>query len=81
MALENITARRHYEQLKIYINDVLHLQVKLLDMVSFQSWIHGRSEFFIEYTFTGGTKITSAYSERTRWEAIIKILDTELSGS
>lgn len=75
-----ITHTRHYEQLKIYFGGILHLQIKLLDLIGFQSWVHGEKEYFIEYTFNHGTRITCAYSDRNRWEKVLQILDKHLQG-
>lgn len=74
----NITCKRQYEQLKVYINGQLHLQLKLLDLIGFQSWVHGPNEYFIEYYYTN-MKITTAYGCRERWSEVLKLLDVHLS--
>jgi len=74
-----VTAKRKYEQLKVYIEDILHLQIKLIDLIGFQSWIHGTNEYFIEYYFVGGAKITTAYGEKDRWIEVLKVLDSEIT--
>lgn len=79
MSKTTITSKRHYEQLKIYINGCIHLHLKLLDLIGFQSWIHGEKEYFIEYYFSGGNKITTAYGEKDRWISILKILDENIT--
>lgn len=74
-----ITHKRHYEQIKIYINGVLHLQFKLLDFVGLQSWIHGEREYFIEYYFSGGSKITTAYSDKEKWKLVLEEIDKAIT--
>ena len=74
----SITAERKYEQLRIYINGVLHLHIKLLDLIGFQSWIHGSNEHYIDYTFTTG-KITSAYADRGNWISILRLLNENVT--
>lgn len=74
-----ITSERKYEQFRIYFNGILHLHLKLLELVGFQSWIHGNKEHFIEYTFSNGTKITSAYQHRNIWESVLNELNKNIT--
>lgn len=75
----NISFDRKYEQLRIFFDGSLHLHLKLIDLIGFQSWIHGSSEYYIEYTFTSGTKITSAYQDIERWKALLTILENQIT--
>lgn len=70
-----VTTKRSYEQLKVYINNSLHLNIKLKDLIGFQSWIHGDKEYYIEYTFVGSVVITTAYGEKEKWQKVLEILD------
>jgi hypothetical protein len=74
-----ITHTRLYEQLKIYIDGKIHLHLKLLDLVGFQSWIHGSNEYFIEYYFSTRDKITTVYGTKEKWFAILDILDKAIT--
>lgn len=74
-----ITAERRYEQFRIYFDGVLHLHIKLLDLIGFQSWIHGENEYFIEYYFTGGAKITTAYGDRQKWTKVLAIIEKNIT--
>jgi len=69
-----ITCTRKYEILRIFINDHLHVQLKLQDMIGLQSWVHGEKEFYIEYYFSNGAPITTAYGERELWEQVLALL-------
>lgn len=73
-----VTFKRHYEMIKLYINGHLHLQLKLLDLVGFQTWVHGEGEHFIEYYFSTGNKVTSVYENKELWSTILDILDKHL---
>jgi len=75
-----ITCKRQYEQFKIYINGQLHLQLKLLDLIGLQSWIHGENEYFIEFYFVSG-KITSAYGDKERWSKVLELIDNHVSNT
>jgi len=75
----NLTSKIGYEQLNIYLEGVIHLQLKLIDLIGFQSWIHGKEEYFIEYYFSGGAKITTAYGDKEKWIMVLKCLDENLT--
>lgn len=74
-----ITAKRKYEEFRIYFDDILHLQLKLNDLIGFQSWIHGEKEFYIEYYFINNSKITTAYGEKERWKTVLKLLEEHVT--
>lgn len=74
-----ITANRKYEQFRIYFDGILHLHIKLLELVGFQSWMHGQNEYFIEYYFTGGAKITTAYGEKSKWIEVLKLIEENIT--
>ena len=74
-----ITSERKYEQFRVYFNGVLHLHIKLLELTGFQSWIHGSNEYFIEYTFNNGSKITSAYQHKETWIRVLEDLNKSVT--
>ncbi len=60
---------------KIYINDLLHLLVKRVDLLGLQFYINNSKSFKIEYLFKDGTVLESEYDSREKWVAILKELD------
>lgn len=74
-----VTYKRTYERIRLYMNGKLHLHLKLLDLVGFQSWIHGETEYFIEYYFETRDKITTVYGSRELWEKVLDILDQHIT--
>lgn len=73
-----VTCTRKYEQLKIHINGQLHLYIKLLDLVGFQTWIHGENEHFIEFYFSTRDKITTVYGRKELWLEVLALLDKHI---
>lgn len=69
-----VTSQRQYSQLRIYIDDTLHIHLPLYELICFQSWIDGEKEYYIEYIFKNNIKMLSTYSDRGLWEQILKIL-------
>lgn len=77
-----ITIKRDNEQLRIYFDDILHLYIKMNDLIGIQSWIDINSGgFFIEYYFSTGPKITCNYNVRTRWTEMLKLLEQNITMS
>jgi hypothetical protein len=74
-----ITYSRLYEQLKVYFDGKLHLYLKLLDLVGFQSWKHGSNEYFIEYYFSSRDKITTVYGTEDKWLKMLELLDKAIT--
>lgn len=74
--------------LKIYINDVLHICVKKVELVGIQSWLNpttpeersvgfGGTKYVIEIT-TQTNCIKCEYDTKEKWESILKLLDKHL---
>ncbi len=78
--MANITAKRDYYSLRIYINDLLHVDVKMENYIAFQSWFEGSQNklYFIEFYFKEGEPLLLGYDERSTWESILKILDEKV---
>ena len=64
---------------KVYINDVLHVQFQQGNFVGFQSWKEGKNWFVIEVYFKKDFTITLEYDRQEKWEAILKLMDDNLS--
>lgn len=74
----NITAKkRHQEELKIYIDGTLHLSLKTRDIVAIQSWI-SENEYCIEFSYSSGCQVRSAYSSKEKWTEVLKIVDKNI---
>jgi hypothetical protein len=65
-----------FYQVKIYINDILHLKFYREEFIGFQSWIDGdkTKSYNIQYTFKT-TTILCEYDSIERWKEILKKLD------
>lgn len=75
----NITTVRNYEQLKVYFNDKIHLHLKLTNLIGFQSWAQGENEYFIEYYFSKGAKITTTYEKKEIWIKVLELIDKSIT--
>jgi len=75
MKVTGVTA---FDQLKIRINDVLHLSLSLNKFVGLQSWqFESRQSYFIELTLEGGV-ITTEYDSFELWKQVLVELDSLL---
>jgi hypothetical protein len=63
-------------QVKIYINELIHLMLRKDKLLGFDSWILENASFkyCIEFYLQGST-ILLEYDTREKWEAILRLLD------
>jgi hypothetical protein len=61
------------ENLKIYIDGILHLSV-IMDKLQVHSYREKRDWFVIELVTLNGTMI-SEYDDKTKWMQVLKLID------
>lgn len=61
--------------IRIYINDALHLLIKLENLIGIQSWINRKNNYSIEYSMKDGAEILSEYDDLDLWKSILEQLD------
>lgn len=62
---------------KIYIDNILHVQFKQQDFEGIQSWKEGPNWFDIEYYIKNRSMLT-AYDDVNKWKEILKLIDERL---
>ncbi len=65
------------KQIKIFINDILHLSIKQKQLVGIQSWIMGYDadrKYCIEYTLKTSV-VLSEYDDAEKWKSILDLLN------
>ena len=75
--MPKIELKINKKQIKIYIDDILHLSIVREELISIQSWIMGYDgyrKYHIEYTTKTNT-IESEYDNIEKWKKILKLLD------
>lgn len=70
-----LTFSRKYEVLSIYIDGIIHLRIKMGDLVCFKSWVDGDCEYYIKYYFKGGVEMKGCYEGRDLWIRVLGILN------
>ncbi len=71
----DITAKDSIDQLKIYINSILHLVLRKNDINSIQSWKIGETNYVIEIYFKQGQSCKAEYNSKEKWVAILTHID------
>lgn len=63
--------------IKIYINDLLHLSIKVSEYIGIQSWIYPGSTtpYNIEY-YTKSKKILTQYDSIEKWKTILTFINS-----
>ncbi len=66
--------------LKIYINKLLHLELRMNNHDGIQAWLEGSSKhmYFIEFYREEGDPVLLEYDEVDIWETILKLLDKNI---
>lgn len=72
-----VTAEITYRALKIRFGGALHVRIDRGEGlgISFQSWEHHGTKFYIEYYLSDGSRIQCDYDKREHWLAILAELD------
>jgi hypothetical protein len=75
-----VSINRNEYDIRIYINNILHLQVIFKDHDGIQSWLEGTKKvtYFIEYYRKNNEPIITQYDSKELWLEILKQLDNNL---
>lgn len=73
---DKITISQEYRTLKIYVNDLLHFEMRRVFYRGMQSWTDGdaSSMYYIEIYLEGVT-IQLEYDNKELWEGILKAIN------
>lgn len=65
---------------KIYINDLLHLELRMTNHDGIQSWLEGSKTqmYFIKFYRKTGSPILLEYENIEHWKTILKIIDEQM---
>jgi hypothetical protein len=68
-----------FKDIRIYIDEVLHIQFERKNFIGIQTWIEGRKNrnFFIEI-YTKYKAIKLEYDKEEIWKTILDILDKNI---
>lgn len=78
--MAKITTTCDYYSLRIYINDLLHLEIRMQNHDGIQSWYEGskRKLYFIEFYRKEGEPILLGYDEVNTWKEILKQINENI---
>ena len=76
----NVTLKKTLENLNIYIEGLLHVNIPIKEYSGMQSWLEGDNAhtYYIEYYLKNGQTILCEYEDRKLWEEILKQIDKNL---
>jgi hypothetical protein len=71
---------RDHLTFKIYIDDLLHLEIRMANHDGMQSWLDGSKThmYFIQFYRKQGSPILLEYDNIEIWKAILKIIDEKI---
>lgn len=78
-----VTAVRDHLSLRVYIDSILHFEVRVAGHIGVQSWIEcgKKCSFYvycIEFYRIQGKPIKMEYYKREIWEQILKLIDENI---
>lgn len=75
-----ITAIRHLNSLRIYIDNILHLELPIDNHDGVQSWLVGTNNpyYCIEFYRKQGEPILLEYEDKDIWVRILDLIDKKL---
>jgi hypothetical protein len=79
MSVKNkVTCKSDSEDIRIYINGILHLRLPRDKNIKLQSWIEGHTKTYNIEIWCANHQDLMSYDNKTLWSDILKILDENL---
>lgn len=73
-----ITCKSDSEDLRIYVNSILHLRIPRDKNIKIQSWIEGHSKTYIIEIWCAEHNDWMAYDNKYMWGEILALLDKNI---
>lgn len=73
-----VTAKSDSEDIRIYINGILHLRIPRDEDMKLQSWVEGDSKMYVIELWVKGHQDHMAYDNKSLWVDILKVLDQNI---
>lgn len=73
-----VTHSKRYKRFSIYINGILHLNLRIDNYVALQSWFEIDELYMIEITLKEGKPILCEYASEELWKKILNVFDKNL---
>lgn len=73
-----IEAKSDSEDIRVYIDNILHLRIPRDKNIKIQSWIEGHSKSYTIEILVKNNQIKIAYDSKTKWEKVLKLLDEHI---
>jgi hypothetical protein len=71
----DIKCKSDSEDIRIYVNDILHIRIPRDNNIKIQSWIEGHTKTFRIEIWCVNHSEKYVYDNREMWEQILKLLD------
>lgn len=73
-----ITAKGDSEDIRIYVDSILHIRIPRDKNIKLQSWIEGNSKTYVIELFVKGHADIFVYDNREMWKKVLKLLDEHI---
>lgn len=75
---QRIEAKSDSEDIRIYIDGLLHLRLPRDKNIKIQSWVEGHTKTYVIEIWCAGHSDFMVYDDGARWARILKLLDEHI---
>jgi len=72
------TCKSDSEDIRIYIDDILHLRIPRDKNIKIQSWVEGHTKTFVIEIWAKGHSDWVSYDNKALWKSILKLIDENI---
>lgn len=73
-----IEAKSDSEDVRVYVDNILHVRFPRDKNIKLQSWIDGHSKTYTIEIFVKNSCVKMVYDNKQKWEKVLKLLDEHL---
>lgn len=73
-----VSCKSDSEDIRIYINDILHLRLPRDKHIKIQSWIEGHTKTYVIEIWCAGHLDRCIYDNKKLWKQVLSALDNEI---
>ena len=76
--MKKVTCKSDSEDVRIYIDDILHLRFPRDKNIKIQSWVEGHTKSFMIEIWCAGHSDYMAYDNQELWGQVLKLIDENI---
>ncbi len=78
MESKNVTCKSDSEDIRIYIDNILHVRIPRDNDLKLQSWVEGNTKTYVIELVVNGHSDQLVYDNKNLWVQVLKVLDENI---